>query len=1276
MPGMSASDPQAGRDNEEQSIDSSVSPSRNSTSYGSESRNPGGISAGFGSPLSLTPASKLEHPSETQADRTLSMSPTQGRISPERLDRPPSPTKGMGGFVQSAMMKRSDSVSKRWSVQSPGLTRGNSVASNRNSQEVTSTLGGERGRQDSQEPRSRPSSSHSNTTVTQERPGTATSMRSSMTSSTTDEGFVKPTLPASRSRSPTKTSWLESALNKPESPKPKATPPPQQPSWRTEINKAKNKSVDLGQSPVSPVKHEVKLGGLLRSPPPGGITKSPGIGGFPAGFSPSLHSRVESLNSSATGSPLATSKSPSSSVAKIKPETPPKKDFRATLKSRQPPPDSGKVEEPEFKAAFGQLKRAKTQNYVAPDLLKDNINRGKNALNTTGGPVKTERKDEFREAILKKKDDFKAVQAEGKTALRAASGEQKEKAIPEAILKRQVLGRSGSITTTDSLESSSPQSITPRSPKPPSLVKETSAPARLQGKEPAGGKLASRFNPALAGLLARGPPSITSETSRSSSPVSVRTASISTSTTNTTEPTKTGPQLTHMTKGRARGPRRKAPSATPRASNNVPLTSEQSHEPAAKEVIEPAKQLALEPKPQSIPKPSISENSSPAPETDTTSQPSSPRKLDMKRRSQFLQDFTSTSTEPLSPRPLSPTKRENVVATPAKPIHQEKKPDIKVKPDTPVKSPSLKSKLSPKVSSEAVFTDIATTKRAEIMPSSSSLSVAPLRIKSPGEPLKVAEEQPTSPRKNGQVEPAVSVRGAAAMWSKTTEAPLRTKSPIKLPTHADEKAILIEAGLRSPSPEKGRPTRGLGIQNSSRPLPTPPFQSSMSPPPSAGLVRNTNLKALPPSPSQVASNKSLPLPPSSQGLVLDFFTNSNAPAAFSVDTAGILSSRPKHDSHIKTLRSSLFQLSFNGKKQPVPTHQERMLFESNLYICTHIYGDAAGKKFSEVYYWVGDDVQEQTVNECKVFAQREARAAGGELVILKQGKESPEFLAALGGIIIIRRGSANKYDSLAPHILCGRKHFGHIVFDEVDFAATALCSGFAYLISSQTGKSFLWRGKGVHADELSCARLIGMDFGITGNIEEIEDGNEPESFIQIFGPNARLPNSADHWKLKPSYDRYCGRLFLANDSKEQVSSPLLSTFAFFRAATNASGVKKQITEISPYTQADLDPANIYILDAFFEIYIITGYQAQSQYAAFHHALTFAQEYGILAAGMEDRPRVPFTTVVMEGVPKDMKSLFRKWRDELSPTVTQASGLQRGKSLRVLGLNAALEALKI
>lgn len=114
-----------------------------------------------------------------------------------------------------------------------------------------------------------------------------------------------------------------------------------------------------------------------------------------------------------------------------------------------------------------------------------------------------------------------------------------------------------------------------------------------------------------------------------------------------------------------------------------------------------------------------------------------------------------------------------------------------------------------------------------------------------------------------------------------------------------------------------------------------------------------------------------------------------------------------------------------------------------------------------------------------------------------------------------------------------------------------------------------------------------------------------------------------------------------------------------------------------------------MLDAFFELYILVGARAQHQYAAFRNALDFAQEYAILAAGMEDRPFVPISTVVLEGIPRDLKSVFRKWRDADSPTIMhppappasapadaggQASPLKRGRSLRIVPLTQALQAL--
>ncbi|CZR54294.1 uncharacterized protein PAC_04177 [Phialocephala subalpina] len=1335
MPGMSQNASGAEKAVEDP-VDRSSSPSRTTTLSGSGSRGSyqasPKISSGFGSPMPLTPAQRFEPPADSKSEgRGLAMSPTQGRISPERLDRPPSPTKGMGGFVQSAMMKRSDSVSKRWSVQSPtGLSRGNSVASR-----VSVDLGngtslsnianaieprtGSKSRENSPHPLSRPSSSHSNATLTQERPGTANSMKSTMTTSTTstsNDVFIKPALPASRIQtptsfradqqddpeatpkrpetpppsspsktmdprrwSPTKSSWLESALNKPESPKPKAAAPvPQQPAWMKQKG-----SVDLLRSPTSASKHEVSIGGLMRSPPPGPM-KQQSLGAISSGFSPMAKSVFENKVSqenkgpskfsepSAATTPSSTSLPKSPPVAgKVKPETPPKKDFRANLKPREVSSGGNNSNEPEFKNVFGQLKRTKTQNYVAPDELKNNITRGKAALNITGGPKKTERKDEFKEAILKKKEDFKKAQIEGKGITRSTSGGVQESPVPEALAKRQALGRSGSNASELSAQgtSSRPQSFSD-SPMP-TLTKETSAPGRLQAKEPSVGKLAGRLNPGLAGLLARGPPSMASDTSRSSSPAqSQRTASLSTSTRDPEEP---GPQLTHMTKGRARGPRRKAPSTTPAATTPTPAASKSAESklssPDAREEIaaKGPESVPLSPRKRALTLIQIKvadaapTSTSKADIENSGSQPSSPRKLDMKRRSQFLQEASKAAIVPSqleAPKPLSPTKANpsEITMKSQEPPEAKAVPATKPKPSTPQKPPAS----FPKASDES-------PKPAADSPETAKLRPAPLSLSKPA----IANQTPTfngsqtsnreSPIKSvtSAQSPVVSVKNAAAQWSrpsqtKATQDSPRVRSPIKLPTQADENAAMVGAGLRSASPDKPKEPAGSGTSSfkptpSARPLPTPPTKGPLSPPSSAGL-------GPPQSPTKIGNS---PIPQTSEAtnMIGAFFTGSKTGTPdFKADTATLLSTRPDQGTDVRTLRSSLYQLSSDGKKQVVPSHQERILFEGNLYLCTHTFGNPAGKRVTEVYFWVGDEVSSSTVEDAEIFARREAKSASGKLITLRQGKESPEFFHALGGIVITRRGSSNKYDSLAPHILCGRKHFGQIAFDEVDFAPDSLCSGFPYLISTPSGKSYLWKGKGSGIEELSCARLIGMDFGLTGEIEEVEDGNEHASFLQIFGSGAQIPKSADHWKLKSNYNKYCVRLFKAE-----------------------SGTREQVTEISPFCWQDLDAKKIYILDAFFEIYIIVGSAAQSQYASFQNALMFAQEFGILAAGMEDRPYVPVTTVVLEGVPKDMKSVFRKWVPGRAPTLhkpmSPTGGIKRMKSLRVLPLTAALEATR-
>lgn len=82
--------------------------------------------------------------------------------------------------------------------------------------------------------------------------------------------------------------------------------------------------------------------------------------------------------------------------------------------------------------------------------------------------------------------------------------------------------------------------------------------------------------------------------------------------------------------------------------------------------------------------------------------------------------------------------------------------------------------------------------------------------------------------------------------------------------------------------------------------------------------------------------------------------------------------------------------------------------------------------------------------------------------------------------------------------------------------------------------------------------------------------------------------------------------------------------------------------------------------------------------AFACALLFAQEYGILAASAQNRPFVPFGTVILEGVPKDMKAVFRGWDDGEVNTNNLMVGRPKGalgRTLRVVPLSAAIAAVR-
>ena len=1244
------------------------------------------------SPLPSVSSQRLEPPSseatsslsgdpDSATTRLLAMSPSQGRIATERLERSNSPTKGLGGFVQSAMLKRSDSVNKRWSAQAgPGLSRGNSIASNRSGHDGSlAAIGGMgpprefRGslsRETSPIANSRPSSSYNsltNTTIIkaqrdeEQSSAPASDVEASgphqpigtgekralplrreadsLSNVREEQTLVEKSAPGSPSKrwSPTKSSWLENAINKPDSPKPKVAPP-QQPSWMSDLNKTKQQrgGVDFG---ITTSKfQEINTSGFMRSPPTGTLGHSPSTGGLPTGFSAGVAAKpkvnnndqasppndVEAVTetqnnleaSKASNSPsrspipsnpkanraepnpkhetmsdsLPAKSSPEdsrrtlSASNKPKPETPPKKDFTSSLRPRKVPIAKETSEEPEFKNVFGKLKRTQTQNYKAPDELKDNIMRGKAELNVTGGPKKTERRDEFKESIVKKKEGMKAGLPSASTTLTSASSRLKdqEAPLPEALVKRQGLTRSGSSFGNKAAAPSEPVgrpvvgSVNSENvePEPISSEKMPSAPSTMDRDPTTRNKYPGGFNAALAGIISRGP----SPMAKNDGPGALETNTLERSISNDQSTPESGPQLVHVTKSRARGPKRRPPrnieqssstdssalpsNENPTQTSNIQKTT-QADGQSVKSTISASKSL------DSRPLARISNNHR------KLSQPSSPRKpstsIDLPKETQQLSPKATSNDFPLIVSKTSPQVKQK----------QSQSPDV-VKPRKP------------------------STSAAQALPARSIRS--PEIPKAPRSPSTHVTDHSNARTEDDLVKP--SIKDIAAGWQEAPTAQHNgVRPPIKLPTRKDEEAALKRAGLETTTSEE---PVGLGIDTAeskpqmptipNRNLPASPPTSPKSPksPPLPGKKPASIANRIPSSKLAAASSQrsTSSISPTTQAIriLTDFFGQSPlCKNKFNIDAQSSISSRSLYHgpNKIKTLRKQIFEVGGDGKLLPVSSHQEHILFENNLYLCTHVFGSMTGTRTTEVYLWCGDGVSTSAVEDAQLFCRRVAKENNGKLIILKQGKETSNFFQSLGGIVITRRGSSAKAGASPPYMLCGRRHIGQIAFDEVNCAASSLCRGFPYIISAPSGKLYLWKGSGSGADELGCARLIGMDIGLTGEIEEIDEGREPNQFWEAFpsGRGGGVPSgeSERHWPLKATCEKYATRLFAVEVEAPRPKSS--SNFLWGRrgsAETNADDtgtMNAVINEIAPYAQSDLDIGGIHVLDAFFEIYV-------------------------------------------------------------------------------------------
>ncbi|KAK6497526.1 hypothetical protein TWF481_011932 [Arthrobotrys musiformis] len=1233
-----------------------------------------------------------------------------GRNSPEKMGRPASPTKGLGGFVQSAMLKRDASVRKA----PPGNTMStlSRSGSNVSDKEWTTPIRRERALSTlSRDGTPAPEE-------VEERRGREMSPAESvvsMTSSTDGwRGRAEGTPPASPSKtmnprrwSPTKSSWLESALQN-IAPVTGSQPPlmfspgregshrsptrdksiksardaaaireerararaaahhvPRKMSVDSQTDHPRFDSSSFSRPVVHPKSAMLSKRPLseIFNPPPGfdftTAFEKPVVEEEQAEEPPkpevvsSIPRPVVPLKPSFQEKPSNDADSKDKPPVKSKPvfergpgrtmTIDPRAAREASLREQQQAKKDGVLD---FRS---RLSPTKTQNYKAPDELKETILAGKSALQDRGGPQNFKPQNELKDKVLAAKaslqdrggpqnykapNELKEVVAAARGNLLASSGPQKYKApdplketvsvarshlrpsspvknSPNVSPTKLSFGRAATIPVsleasndTPSRQPESGDGAFEKESMMPTVSKQTTAPARI---EKTGGKLADRFNPGLAGILSRGPmgPMGMGKPGGSSG-----FSSASSATKSASKESAEGPQLTHMTKGRARGPKRRAPAASSSSSTAGPRRQRSSLSPHPR---------SINPTRRSLGQNGLSNNRGPSPAPATSRKPSA---ISIQCDDQDEQQTAAERKE----KPPTPAKSPLLRAKSSTLNIRESLPGLGSNPSTPTKQRiSLNSKGTDEEAAAVkplFFTpqERGTPRR---LPTPPSASVTP----SPGQ-TRALPQVPFKPKPSAEPEEvetiiAPSVKDSISRWGSTNSTPDTTpqrKGMVRLPTYQDEVAAM-ESSKAYRSPQAG----GTGG-------PTPsPLRLGTSRVIDESVLNVVGLDAA--------------------KYLSQFFTGpiTNPPKG-GIDVTSLLESKPKQSAEsVQTLKKQMWEITgINGKKDHVPVGQEHILYEDGLYMCLHSYMENNGMMASEVFLWSGDRVSLGTVEEAQLSARRLAREYDGRLIVTQQGKEVPRFIEALGGVIITRRGSRARIQQDIPYMLCCRKVTGGIAFDEVDIHFTNLCGGFPYIISTPD-RLYLWKGKGSSLEELRAARVASFDLAGDNEVKQIDEDKEPEFFVEMMGGEPGGQEHAQYWSLKPQHAQYATRVFLVDH--ESPNSAI---------------------EIHPFAQSDLDPTCIYIIDAFFELYIIVGEQAQDKRVDFQHALLFTQEYSIMAASNEDRPFVPPSNVVLGGAPKELKAVFRRWEDSKTPTAWHPS---RSPSVKLtIGLRDAMSMM--
>ncbi|XP_076410251.1 advillin isoform X1 [Peromyscus maniculatus bairdii] len=303
---------------------------------------------------------------------------------------------------------------------------------------------------------------------------------------------------------------------------------------------------------------------------------------------------------------------------------------------------------------------------------------------------------------------------------------------------------------------------------------------------------------------------------------------------------------------------------------------------------------------------------------------------------------------------------------------------------------------------------------------------------------------------------------------------------------------------------------------------------------------------------------------------------------------------------------------------PVERQWYGFFYGGDCYLVLYTY-EVNGKPHYILYIWQGRHASQDELAASAYQAVEVDRQFDGAPVQVRvsMGKEPRHFMAIFRGKLVIYEGGTSRKGNAEPdppvrlfQIQGNDKSNTKAV--EVSAFASSLNSNDVFLLRTQTGH-YLWYGKGSSGDERAMAKEL-VELLCDGSADAVAEGQEPPEFWDLLG----------------------GKTPYANDKRLQ--QEILDVQVRLFECSNKTG-RFLVTEVTDFTQDDLNPGDVMLLDTWDQVFLWIGAEANATEK--EGALSTAQEYLVTHPSGRD-PDTPILIIKQGFEPPTFTGWFLAW----------------------------------